>query len=60
MSDIQKLLKKRAAIEEKIKEAEKTEKRKTEVLKLLEAANILHLPDAVLTAGFNQIASQNQ
>jgi hypothetical protein len=60
MSDIQKLLKKRATIEAKIKEAEKAEKRKIEVLKLLEASKILHLSDAVLIEGFDQIASQNQ
>ena len=60
MSNIQKLQKKRDAIDAKIKEAERAEKRKMEVLNLLEASKILHLPDAVLIDGFNQIASKNQ
>jgi len=50
MSKINALLKKRAALEAKIAEAQRQEKRKAEVLALLEKHNLLGLSDEQIQA----------
>lgn len=60
MTDIQKLIKKRARLDAEIEKAKKAEARKIEILKLLEDAKILHLPDDILKGEFERIALDSQ
>lgn len=59
MNDVEKLIQKRSKLDEEIKNAKKAGQRKTEVLKMLEKAKILHLPDEILKAGFATIFKEN-
>ncbi|MCZ2172987.1 MAG: hypothetical protein LC110_00450 [Burkholderiales bacterium] len=54
---IETLLKKRAALDQKIEAAKLAAKRKNEVAELAEKAGILGLRDAVLETEFRKIAS---
>lgn len=58
-SEIEKLKQKRAEIDAAIEQELLAEKRKDKVLKLLQKAKILHLPDEVLSKGFAEIAKAN-
>jgi len=60
MSTINALLKKRAALEAKIAEAQRQEKRKAEVLALLEKHNLLGLTDEQILAALKPKLPQPQ
>lgn len=53
------LIKKREALEKQIADAQRTEKRKSEIGDLLEDAGILNLPDNVLLEEFQKIGKQH-
>ena len=53
MSTLNALIKKRAALEAKIAEAQRLEKRKIEILALLEKHDLLHLSDAQILAALS-------
>jgi len=60
MSTINSLLKKRAALEAKIAEAQRQEKRKAEVLALLEKHNLLGLTDEQILSALKPKSQQPQ
>jgi len=58
MSTINSLLKKRAVLEAKIAEAQRREKRKAEIIALLEKHNLLELTDAQILAALQLKSAQ--
>lgn len=54
------LIKKREALEKQIADAQRIEKRKSEIAAMLEDVGILNLPDDVLLEEFQKIRKQHQ